>query len=662
MARRFGLGALSVLAAFAMVGSSSAVRNGLPPSSPASPYHAPALHEWKVKASWQTPPKLDGVSYTRRLADGTWLLSSPADAERVRRLPGVEKVEPAPVASVLAAPTPPPPNDPFFRYEWWMQNTGFAYGQAAVPGDDVRGLAAWSLGSGASAVVAVIDTGVVDVPDLAGRIWTNPKEPCGATRDLDGDGLIGDCHGWNFYTGSPILSAGWASAHGTGVSSVIAAAANDRVGIAGLIPNAKIMPLVVSGDGYRIAVDLVPDAVRYAVDHGANAINMSFGGSAFSPSECAAIHYAISRGVPVVAAAGNAHTNNDVTPTYPANCPGVVSVGAVDPSFRPASFTNYGRSVTIFAPGVSIVGAVPGGYAVFDGTSLAAPMVAATLAELRTLDRSATVSQLVARLLAGARLDPALQKLTTNPRVLDVQGALLQVRPAGPPQPVRTAGYRFTGLGTPRSTITVAARGNSNPTALALRLLAKRGSTFSAAAARVPVTVGRTVVVTDEGGWIAVPLSTQLTRGTTFSISVNLPSGQWAWYAQLVDRGGAVGRPALAPFAVARLPRGARTSHVVITPSGGTAATSRVGARLTAVTPTPFRATSPRLATLVGVNLSAKASVRIGTQTVPVVASGPSWLTIAVLTPLRPGRYPITITDPVSRRSAVFRAALIVVR
>jgi len=130
------------------------------------------------------------------------------------------------------------------------------------------------------------------------------------------------------------------------------------------------------------------------VSHGAQVINMSFGISGQAQTLKNAINQATAAGVILVASAGNENSN---APQYPAAYPGVISVAATSLTDTKTSFSNYGPSVFVSAPGVNIISAYPGGYyGLFSGTSFSAPMVAAEAALLRSLRTSGWTSSISA--------------------------------------------------------------------------------------------------------------------------------------------------------------------------------------------------------------------------------------------------------------------------
>lgn len=256
--------------------------------------------------------------------------------------------------------------------------------------DDFGGADDWNLNSiqapevwaqgftGEGVVVAVVDTGVDGShPELSSRMWVNPGEIPGNVIDDDGNGFIDDVYGWDF-VGSDNDPAD-ANGHGTHVAGIIAAA-NDGIGATGVAFGATIMPVrVLDANGAGSFYD-VAAGIRYAVDNGAQVINLSLGGS-YSSAVHSALAYAGQHSVFVVAAAGN---EGAVTPVYPAafgaDLTHVLSVGAHDSNNTRAYFSNgVGTSgaVQVAAPGVGVLSCLPGNrYSRLSGTSMAAPHVA----------------------------------------------------------------------------------------------------------------------------------------------------------------------------------------------------------------------------------------------------------------------------------------------
>ena len=238
---------------------------------------------------------------------------------------------------------------------------------------------AWDAGYlGDGIVVAVIDTGVdISHSDLDDNVWVNSGEIAGDGIDNDGNGYIDDLYGWNFVAGNNDVSDD--NGHGTHVAGTIAAEQNG-FGATGVAPEAEILPIKVlssNGSGFSSSI---ANGIRYAVDNGANIINLSLGGG-FSNVIASAINYAASNNVLVVAASGNESSSVPSSPAVLSRTyDNLLSVGAYSSNGSIASFSNgVGNSgaVQVDAPGVSIYStAAGGGYRWLSGTSMATPHVA----------------------------------------------------------------------------------------------------------------------------------------------------------------------------------------------------------------------------------------------------------------------------------------------
>ncbi len=327
--------------------------------------------------------------------------------------------------------------EPGFDSEWGLNNTGQTInGVAGTPDIDIDGLEALRMTKGSpNVVVAVIDDGVdFSHPDLADRAWTNPGEsgPLALPGvDDDHNGFVDDIHGWDFCHNDATLHDGGEDGHATHVAGTIAASLNGT-GVVGVAPNIRIMALKFIKNTNGCGTDAMAiDAIDYAASFGVPIINASWGGT----DRDLALESAIAEsGALFVAAAGNQGLNLDATGNnfYPAESPlaSVLSVAAINQDGDKAAFSNFGSSaVDIAAPGTNIVSDYPGGgFAIADGTSMAAPHVTGvaalglsvapglTTAELksRILSRGVTLSGVVGKTVTG--------KLVNAMRVADVVG------------------------------------------------------------------------------------------------------------------------------------------------------------------------------------------------------------------------------------------------
>ena len=240
------------------------------------------------------------------------------------------------------------------------------------------------------AKVAVLDTGVqIDHPDLRPNLWENTKDPSNG-RDDDGNGVIDDRYGGDLVTGRG--SGDDHQGHGTHVAGIIGARGNNDRGISGLCWSTNIIAVrVLDANGHGTWATEIA-GIDYAIAAGAKVINCSFGGPTGSEIVREAIQRARSKGVLVVAAAGNDGVNADSRPAYPAAYPdsNILSVAATTSKDKLASFSNFGaKTVDLGAPGDRIASTYwKSDYAYMSGTSMAAPYVAAAAAMLRKQNSS----------------------------------------------------------------------------------------------------------------------------------------------------------------------------------------------------------------------------------------------------------------------------------
>ena len=249
-------------------------------------------------------------------------------------------------------------------------------------------------GGSSSVIVAVIDTGVdYDHQDLADNMWFNAAEIPDNGIDDDGNGYVDDYYGIDMIAGHG--SADDDNGHGTHVAGIIAAK-NNNVGVVGIAYNVKIMPIKAAMHNGTLNQADIARSVCYAYEMGAEVINMSFGGTACSIAVQDALATAYTRCV-LVASAGNSGKPNqmsdymDPLPNYPAALTYVLGVMSVDENGVESSFSNWdtvafnGVEYELYAPGENIMSTLPGDrYGFLSGTSMAAPVVSAMAAILRS--------------------------------------------------------------------------------------------------------------------------------------------------------------------------------------------------------------------------------------------------------------------------------------
>lgn len=315
-----------------------------------------------------------------------------------------------PAASAATAGLPGPtqqcgPNQPA------QAQSGTPWAQRAL---DYSSL--WGFTQGAGVTVAVIDSGVDANPQFGGRVTvgqTYAKAPSGAAAS--------DCVG-----------------HGTMVAGIIAAAPTAGTAFAGVAPQARILSLKVTNSSQTgISSTVLASAIAQAVKGGAKVINVSIDTPVDDPGLRAAVNYALSRDVVVVAATGNDDQPDPSKPPthgpfYPADYPGVLSVAAVDSNGNLGSFSDKRTNVSVTAPGVNVTSTFPGvsgdSYAADQGTSFAAPFVSGLAALIRSRYPGLSAAR-VARLIEETADGPTGAG-TGNGLVNPVQ-AVTSVAPSG---------------------------------------------------------------------------------------------------------------------------------------------------------------------------------------------------------------------------------------
>lgn len=302
-------------------------------------------------------------------------------------------------------------NDEYSDAQWSLQNDGrYTYytsegyiEKKSTERIDINAAEAWdiyheNIKEKQEVVVAVIDTGIdYQHPDLYESIWVNKGEIVGDGIDNDGNGYVDDIFGWDFYnkdntvchynteTNDFTADPNDIDDHGTHIAGIIAAKANNEIGIAGIASCADVKVMVLKINGGKKATGSVADAIeaiKYATANGASVCNISWGISKYRE----AFERVISESnMLFVCAAGNSGTDNDKYPVYPASfkCENIISVTYVNSNGKLLRLSNYGKdSVDVAAPGEEIYSTIVGSYGIMSGTSMAAPHVTAIAAML----------------------------------------------------------------------------------------------------------------------------------------------------------------------------------------------------------------------------------------------------------------------------------------
>ncbi len=358
---------------------------------------------------------------------GAWVLkipagSVPAALSYLSRSPFVEFAEPNYIAHAYAIP-----GDPDWGKQSYLHNIQLPQ--------------AWDLStSSPETIIAIIDTGVdTSHPDLKQKIWFNPGEMGEDDAhedkringvDDDSNGYVDDWQGWN-----ALLNTGEVqdtNGHGTHLAGIAGASTNNDKGIAGVAWQARLMPVKTLADDGKGSYAHISKAIVYAVQQGAQIINLSLGGSQYGRLLNLAVNYAYTNNVSVVAAAGDTSDNKE---NYPAAFRNAIAVGATDANDDVATFSAFGEMVDIYAPGVQIYSTIPGDdYEKYSGTSMAAAHVSGVAALLASRPEYDSAELIYQALLTTAKTvtdDP------NGPRLVQAYGALLYLN-LGTPTPTPT--------------------------------------------------------------------------------------------------------------------------------------------------------------------------------------------------------------------------------
>ncbi len=316
-----------------------------------------ALARMAVAANYEEEEHVQGLSRTYRVTFDAEV-QVPLVCQELSASNAIEGARPNYIAEVYRRPT-----DEFYGYQWGPQAIGCE--------------AAWDVETGhPNVVIAIVDSGVdIRHEDIAAKLVQGYDA-------VDMQGNLGPQYiplgDYRTRDRSPRDEDG----HGTHCAGIAAGAANNGRGIAGVCWGGRIVPVRVmfrvfdrlAGRETSVGTDAdIDTGIKFAVDAGAQVINLSLGGA--EPSHESVLRYAYDRNVCVVAATGNDNTSD---PSYPASNAHTLAVGAVDSNLNRASFSNYGPAYNQFvmAPGVNIASTYKdNGYVYLDGTSMATPFV-----------------------------------------------------------------------------------------------------------------------------------------------------------------------------------------------------------------------------------------------------------------------------------------------
>lgn len=406
------------------------------------------------------------LSFVREMSGDAIVLSLPewmslADASTVADLIlSVADVDYAEPDRILQSTLTP--NDPSYPQQWhYSAPVAGSYG-ANLP-------AAWDITTGSSSVVvAVIDTGILNHADLAGRTvqgydFINDSRVAndGNGRDNNpsdpGDWITSAENASGYFAGCGVRNSSW---HGTHVAGTIGANSNNGLGVAGINWNAKIEPLRVLGKCGGYTSDIA-DAIRWAAGlsvtgvpanaNPAKVVSMSLGGSgACDTTSQNAISAAVAAGTVVVVAAGNSNAN--ASAYSPASCNGVITVAATGPTGSRAYYSNYGTTVEIAAPGgdsqlgPTVLSTLNSGtttpaadsYAFYQGTSMATPHVSGIVSLMFSVNPNLTPAQVTSLIQGNVTPFPSGSSCTTSlcgPGIINAAAVVAAAQNAGSQPP-----------------------------------------------------------------------------------------------------------------------------------------------------------------------------------------------------------------------------------
>ena len=346
----------------------------------------------------------DGIKARQSLAPGMELLelSDPyhmlAILEEVKNMEGVEYAQPNYILRTNEI------TDDAYIQQWGLNNTD------AEHQIDINAEAAWEVEEGSSSVtVGILDTGIDDShPEIKKAIKNN---------------------GYNFVDNNSETYDEKDGKHGTGIAGIIAAKDDDK-GIRGVASGVEITPLKVM-DQYKGYTSDIILAIQYAEDEGISIVNCSFGSYDNNPALKEVMQ---NSAMLFVCSAGNEGKNVDEMPYYPAcfDLPNVLSVGSINAEGKISSFSNYGQSIDVLAPGEEIYSTIPNEeYYSFGGTSMSAAYVTGVAALVKSRNHDAAPAEIANKIVNTVRKYPDYAQKTNSGGIVDAYAALTnEVTPA----------------------------------------------------------------------------------------------------------------------------------------------------------------------------------------------------------------------------------------
>lgn len=290
------------------------------------------------------------------------------------------------------------PDDPSFSQQYAMHNTGQTGGLVDADIDALEGYGSINM-SATPIIVAVADDGFqITHPDLAANMYVNPNEIAGNSIDDDGNGFIDDTNGWDFSDNDRDVAMAGTQTHGMHVAGIVGMVHNNQVGGAGAAKNVRMMPVRMYG-GANNFISALANSVDYAWRNGAKIITVSYNIDGYTQTLVDAIGRAKAADMVYCNSAGNNNQNINTLRGAIRNIHNnTVFVASTDRSDLKSSFSNFGTTVDIAAPGSDIYSTLRNNtYGLNSGTSMAAPCGAAVIAMIRLNFPNLSAAQAIQR-------------------------------------------------------------------------------------------------------------------------------------------------------------------------------------------------------------------------------------------------------------------------